>query len=472
MLIKKKKLAKKNGQHKDEVKELIADNKKLSKGISLASEDDIQDSLDALYQDYSVHEPVASSQEHILSEDEIIARAQDLIESKSEELFANFQNEIEQKKIKAEAEISQMLSDAQNQSSIIINEAKTKAEELKADIDKQYEILEKEKQKLEKTILVEKKKAYEEGISKAEDQINEFVRILSGFNKTKEKLVEEIKPQIVSIAISVAKEILDYEVNHNPDLLEEQVSKSIARLVNTKGIMQIYLHPDDIKHADYLDKVLSRLLDSSVRLIFMKDEEVDKGSCIINTQGGRLDSRFSTQIELIKVAFEQYLGHKVDEIDNLNKDLEIIEEPDLEDPEMAKKIIKPNKTKVEPSDEDLDLLEDAPESLIDFSMDDDLNDLLQHVILDEDEGDTKAAKKSKKENFNLDHDDSTDIGANDFANGDDLDLDTELSIDSNSDDEDDGPEMEEFNEFAEDDENLGNDSNFDGSQLDDRFPEY
>lgn len=483
MLIKRKKLAGKNGVDDHEVKNILLNNLKQDKHeISFASAYDIEDSLDSLFQEYPKNtEPGAQSPESVLSKEEIEQQAHDLIEERVNELYAQYQEEINTKRIQAENEISQMMQDAQKNAEIeadaIISEASSKAEVHQREMEEETEALEQDKAEFEQTVIREKQKAYDEGMEHAEVHINELMAILSSFNRIKEEIIEEVKPQISSIALDVAKRILDYEVVNNPDLIEEQITKAVSRLMNTKGVMQVYLNPEDVRHADYLDTVLSKMLDPSVRLIFIKDEEVDKGSCMINTQGGRLDAKFSTQLELIKVSFEKYLGHKIDEIGNLYEELEIEPEQNFEDEEMSnKKIIKPNKRKghtSEPSDDDLELLENDPDALIDLDMDDDLDALLQDVLLDDvEDGPPKSkakaekTKKLQKDSFKLDHDDSKDIGANDFADDDDLDLDAEMSIDT-----DDEPEMEVFDEFAGDDEARG-DSNFDDSAMDDRFPEY
>lgn len=480
MLIKRKKLAKQHGVDDKEVKNILLNNLKKDKHeISFASPTEIEDSLDLLYQDYSDAPEIPKPEEEkpLISKEEIEQQAHDLIEARVNELYAQYQEEVNTKRAQVDAEIAQMLEDArinaEREAEAIISEASSKAEKHHREIEEETQALEKEKADFEQTIIQEKQKAYDEGMEQAEGHINELMAILSSFNKIREEIIEEVKPQIVSIAVDVAERILDYEVANNPDLIEEQVTKAVSRLINTKGVMQIYLNPEDVRHADYLETVLSKMLDPSVRLIFLKDEEVDKGSCMINTQGGRLDARFSTQLELIKVSFEKYLGHKIEEIGNLYEELEIEPEQNFEDLEMSnEKIIKPNQKQAqisEPSDDDLDLLENDPEALIDLDMDDDLDALLQDVLPDDVEDKPAKPQAKKKEAFKVDHDDSMDIGANDFANGDDLDLDAEMSIDSDSDDDE--PDMEEYDEFAEDD-NLGDDSNFDGSQLDDRFPEY
>ena len=67
-----------------------------------------------------------------------------------------------------------------------------------------------------------------------------------------------------------------------------------------------------MKDEEYLEKVLSKMLDKEVRLIFQENPAVETGSCIIETRGGQLDSSFGVQIESIKLAFEKYLGEEIE----------------------------------------------------------------------------------------------------------------------------------------------------------------
>jgi len=479
MLIKKKKLNERFGVKDIDANKVILNNLKPQNGdFSFASKADVEDSLDLLYNDAGYK---TAMQESLISEEDIAAKAHDLVEERINQLYEDYQEEIAMKRNQAELELKEYCgrekAKASDEAKELTINARAQADEIIAIAKEECKKLEQQKIDFERQIQIDRQQAFSDAMQKADLYVKELISIISSFNKSKALILEEVKPQIASIAMDVAKQILDYEVTTNPNLIEEQLTKAISKLINTKGVMQIYLHPDDVKQVDYLDAALSKVLDSSVRLIFIKDETVDKGSCLINTQGGRLDSRFSTQLELIKVIFEKYLGHKIDELDNLKESIKDDDFLDYDkELEMSgKEIIKPNSSSssYEPSDDDLELLENDPESFLDLSIDEDLDSLLFDVLVADEEPVHSKVKTPKEPEFKLDHDDSKDIGANDFANGDDLeldddfDLDSDLSVTSDADE----PEMEEFNEFAGDD-GYGGDSNFDDSIVDERFPEY
>jgi hypothetical protein len=139
----------------------------------------------------------------------------------------------------------------------------------------------------------------------------------------------------------------------------------------------------------------------------------------------------------------------------------------------------------EPSDDELMALEDNFDDFANLDIDDDLDALLGG-LLDEDDlvEDSKDQFKTSKipssetslEELSLiDLNDSPEIGANDYANGEDWsaedsedfleDLAETATLDEYQDDE--GNKFVEFNEFGED-ENFGDSD----SSYDERFPEY
>ncbi len=400
----------------------------------------------------------------------IDALAEDLVQARVEELYALKEAEVAEIEKQAHADIQKALDDSKLLAQKILDDAQNQANDFKA---KTLVELEKQKQEIDRLIKTETERGFKEGMAKAETYIHELMKMLSSFNTTKQNIFLEAKEQIASLAIHVARQILKREVQINPDLLEEQILQAINLVSSGKGIIQVYLNPIDQAKAVYLEKNLSKLIDESVKLIFLKDETVDEGSCIINTKGGSLDLSFSSQIDLIKVAFEMYLGHKIEEISEPIRFSEFDQAETESMPRDQDKIIKTKFGPIpEPSDEDLELIESEIDEFDDLIEDDDLDALLKEVLMDgadvKDDASVKidddiALSEIEDENYNnkeeeitlsYDDDDSLDLDEDkDDLADDDLDLD-----------------MDEFDELADDPE-AGNDD-LDDSGMDDRFPEY
>lgn len=417
------------------------------------------------------HNGHSNSHENNLQDQDIEAQAESRIQARVDELYARKEAEVAAIEKQAQIDIQKALDESKTLAQQILNDAQSQADTLKqealAEINKQ-------KQELDLLTQSETVRGFDEGMSKAETYVSELMTILSNFNQAKQEIVLEVKDQIASLAIHVARQILDREVQVNPELLEEQILKAVNLVSSNNGMVQVYLNPIDQAKAVYLEQNLSKLLDESIKLIFLKDENVDEGSCIVNTKGGSLNVSFSSQIELIKVAFEMYLGHKIEEIPG---------DSGLDQTEAELMRVDPSKiisTKLaqssEPSDEDLELIESELEEFDEFAeltIDDDLDSLLKEVLM-EDGADIKddasvkidddiVLSEIEDENYNKEEEITLS-----YDNDDDLDL--AKDPEDLAEDDDISLDMEEFDELADDPE-AGSDDGYD-SGMDDRFPEY
>lgn len=396
---------------------------------------------------------------------DIEIKAKDLIQARADELMSQANLEIEFKLKQARLDAQSIIDSAKSQSETVLHSAHQEAEARRIEIQAALEHLELEKSKLGKLIEQEKHKAFNEAMMKADLYIAELMQILGTFQNAKRNMLVEVKEEIVALALDVAKQILAYEVDHNPELLEQQVYKSISKVINSKGVIQIYLNPEDIRHADYLENLMSKILDPSVRLAFLKDEAVNKGSCRVNTQGGHLDASFNGQIELIKVAFEKYLGHKISDIKTIEED----EMLTLIKPEIQS--INSLGHNFEPSDDDLAMIESELASSVSLDVDPETEALLQELLATE--GDTQEGPDFAKTDDDLalrnlevsakarpkdEEDEDFDFEEDDIEEDEDSEENDDLD---DFDDED----LEEFDEFE-------GDSDDDSDSADERFPEY
>jgi hypothetical protein len=224
---------------------------------------------------------------------------------------------------------------------------------------------------------------------------------------------------------------------------------------------------------------------------------VDLGSCIINTQGGRLNASFRAQLEVIKSSFEKYLGHSIDD------SILDIPEPEIHpDPEPEMELVetqKPNKksstkkssstkkkSKIksleEPSDEDLELIENEP---LDLDFEDDLAELLDDLMsgIENDTTDSiqdksKNLSKNQELGFNknikdlLMEDQMAKFLDDEFEDNEELEDEEdsfEFEEELDEEDEEDNDDLDDLEEFGEDD---FADEEEEEDEEDPRYPEY
>lgn len=427
---------------------------------------------------------------------EIENQAKSLVQKKSEELLEEFNKEIAVKKNYAEQEIQQMLQEAHHEAEKIIEEAVSYKKSAEIEIYDAKKLLENERNDIAILKDQELKQSFEEGMSKASEIVSELVNYLATFHEAKKKIIEESKQEIMSIAFDLAKQILGYEVQTNDDVLFSQVERAISKVVTAKGIMQIYLNPKDIDKVEPLEKALLKILDPSVKLVFQKDESIDQGSCIVNTQGGRLDASFTGQINVLKQVLERYLGYEIKALVEPEIQHEIKTEIKTEIEQVNIPANKPINQYLEQSLDDFDDVEMGPLDDFDFenlSLEDYLlkhgenvdNNIIDNIDL---EDETMSI-------LELESQDSKELGANDFSDqelelslsGDDEDEDfddfeddedeeedDDLEDDEDLDDEDDDEEEDDDDDFEDDEDLEEYDENpdDDDDKGDDRFPEY
>ena len=473
----------------------------------LANEDEAL--LPSASQDFNYHEinfkpvhvaPPQTNGHHLPAQDE--EKIKKLINTRKQELLEALELEISQKKQFALAEIESMIDSANNQAQEIINTANQQAQDLEDELNTQKSIFETDKNDFLKQIEIQKKQAFEQGMQEARIYFDEFNRYLAEFHNMEKSARLEALPQITSIALDVARQILHYEAQTNSKLLEQQVLRSIEKVINSKGVIQIYLNPSEIQSTSALEKALTRLLDQNTRVVFLEDPAVDLGSCIINTQGGRLNASFRAQLEVIKSSFEKYLGYTIDDsiLDIPDPEIHLNSEPvtELVEPPKSKKKsskvssakktnLSKKKSKIkppsEPSDEDLELIENEP---LDLDFEDDLEELLDDLMsgiendaLEPVQDKSKNLSKNQKLGFNnrdkdlLMEDQMAKFLDDEFEDNEEIEEDEEDTfefeeelVEEDEEDDDDLDDLEEFGEddFAEDEE--------DEDEEDPRYPEY
>jgi flagellar assembly protein FliH len=312
--------------------------------------------------------------------------SEDMIASDKQKLIAEFQFKLDLQRKEAEEEINLQLKRAQEEAQRIIELAEENKNQLDAYIEEEKSKLEFEKSQIPKMASEAKEKAFQEGVAQAELIVDQLADFLGHFQSIKRQVLDEAKEEIVSLALDLARNILSYESRIDQKALFHLVKNSIEKVASSeKGRLIISINPEDLTHKNELSKNLEAVLDTGVRLIFQKDENVELGSCILETQGGRFDARFSTQIEIIKEAFSKFLGQSITEVapDNI-EDLFPLELPeDFPD---------------EPSDKELEALDKNIAAIYaDIASEEDLRALLSEINKEEEEKKKKNLGKEKKE---------------------------------------------------------------------------
>jgi flagellar biosynthesis/type III secretory pathway protein FliH len=128
-------------------------------------------------------------------------------------------------------------------------------------------------------------------------EIHSYIRRIDNFMLELRKHYSEqliyTKNKIIEIGKNVAEVILDDEINNNENVVIKQIEKVFAEINNEK-VFEIRINP-----ADYavLNEIQSNLIKPNNNTIeFIIDNNIERGSCILNTALGNIDATIKKQL--------------------------------------------------------------------------------------------------------------------------------------------------------------------------------
>jgi len=115
--------------------------------------------------------------------------------------------------------------------------------------------------------------------------------------------MRNLEDSVIPLAVMVAEHILEREISSDANIVIEQVRKAI-RSIDNENIIKIHLHPYNI---EILRKVESSLFSNTSKIENMQivaNDNVDQGSCIIETSAGIIDATIKSQLSKIRQSLE------------------------------------------------------------------------------------------------------------------------------------------------------------------------
>lgn len=146
-----------------------------------------------------------------------------------------------------------------------------------------------------------------EGLRMAEEQCKEHLDRLAELGKNalvdRDTMVRSAERELASLAVAIAAKLIRREISGDPSLVLSMVESALDKVGPTESI-RIVVHPED---ADLVKRSWPELRGT---IAFGRDWEVvgddrmERGGCLLETRGGKVDSRIETQLAEIADAFE------------------------------------------------------------------------------------------------------------------------------------------------------------------------
>lgn len=148
------------------------------------------------------------------------------------------------------------------------------------------------------------KEGFEYGIELSKAELKKLNKSVTELLKAKEEAIEKAAPDIAFLAVKVAEKVIKKQLEIDDKIVLSIVSEVLKSLGKNETNITVKTNPAD---TDLVKENLPEIYpfgDTETKINVVKDEEVDWGSCIVETKSGIIDARFSTQIRILQKALE------------------------------------------------------------------------------------------------------------------------------------------------------------------------
>lgn len=152
-------------------------------------------------------------------------------------------------------------------------------------------------------------KGFEEGKSASHSIIQEALEIKRQTEVNMKSLVANLEEDVVNLTISTIEKILNQKIEKENETILNLIHSGLEKCAFTENLV-LRVSSDDYDFASKSkDKILA--LTKNIDDIIMKqDKSLKKGSCIIDTPSGSIDSSVWTQFNEVKEMFEELLRNE------------------------------------------------------------------------------------------------------------------------------------------------------------------
>lgn len=152
------------------------------------------------------------------------------------------------------------------------------------------------------------REGYQNGLKKAQNEIEEIKNSLSEFLSLRDEMYDEFYPHIMEIAMEVAKKIIKKEVDLSQDVLKNIIESVLDEIHSDCEKVTIKVNPDDVEFASASLPEILNSKNVSAKVNVVGDEIIEKGSCAVVANNGVIDANFKTQLAVLQSAFGIYKG--------------------------------------------------------------------------------------------------------------------------------------------------------------------
>jgi flagellar assembly protein FliH len=185
----------------------------------------------------------------------------------------------------AEARAKALLQDAFNRAAQLLSDAGERGDELVETVQAEARAT-----------------GHAEGTAAADREMNDMMATMRNLvdmaRVERHKLMEGAEPELVRLAVGIAERVLHQQIALDRGVVVEMAKVAISRLVDKESVT-VRVNPGDLERMrEHRDELLSNGEIKNFRVV--EDQRVDRGGVVVETDGGTIDARISTQVNEAK----------------------------------------------------------------------------------------------------------------------------------------------------------------------------
>lgn len=154
-------------------------------------------------------------------------------------------------------------------------------------------------------------KGYRDGEAagiKAEDErlesnLNHLDKLIAEIEETRTEVFRNAEKGIVNLAMAIAAKIIRHEISTKKEVIVRTVSAALKKPVDHENI-KVRVNPSDYHFLKEQAFQFSNFVDNPGSVIFVEDESIERGGCMIETNLGDIDARIEKQLRAVEEALK------------------------------------------------------------------------------------------------------------------------------------------------------------------------
>lgn len=206
-----------------------------------------------------------------------------------------------------------ILSEARLQAQALVQEAEQRAAQIVAEAESKatQTILDVENHRQDILNELEQQgyaQGYQEGRSQADiegaEVVSQAIETLNKVRMAYPQAIKDNEEKLLKLAIEIAERIIMEEISIKPEIVQKNLKAAIRKVSDLEHVV-IKAHEEDLPILLEKEDQFREMLKNVKNLEFTSSKKIQRGGVVIETSAGNVDAQISTQLSVLKEAFDR-----------------------------------------------------------------------------------------------------------------------------------------------------------------------